>query len=272
MKFSLFISSGVYVDDEFDYGDCSVAVVGGGGGGQDVGSTSIFSPSTTGQANYPDATPIAPGANNSGSGGNMTHAQSINLGPQAGTATAQLQPSTANPNFDSGIASYVCEQSSAEPAPIPPQASIPDPPTFLSPAPLPSSLFVTSSDTADSTQIPGIESGLECGDLKTVGDECEGVDGVGPLDGVVVADGEIGEVITTAGVPMGNLPTRSALQAAGVPVPPSQASIGEVWNAPPCVATPVSAAEVCFLYICNPIMLKFDSKIIQTRLFRVLIR
>ncbi|KAM3184628.1 hypothetical protein ACTXT7_007967 [Hymenolepis weldensis] len=214
---------GVYVDDEFDYGDSS---------GQEYGSTTVLSPPAMAQINHTDA--LSGIANNSGSGVNINQLQPATAGSQV--ASTQLQTSAANQqpsNFDSGITSCVCEHGGVEQPPLPPQTTIPDPPTFLSPAPLPSSLFLTATDSDNQVVLP---HGVEGDSIPIGGEECGGADGV---DGLIT-DAEIGEVITTAGVPMGNLPIRSVIQTSSTP---AQTSIGEVWNASPSVNTPSSGNE-----------------------------
>ncbi|VUZ39677.1 unnamed protein product, partial [Hymenolepis diminuta] len=214
---------GVYVDDEFDYGDSS---------GQEYGSTTVLSPSAMAQINHTDA--LSGTANNSGSGVNISQLQPATIGSQV--ASTQLQTSAANQqpsNFDSGIASCVCEHGGVEQPPLPPQTTIPDPPTFLSPAPLPSSLFLTATDSDIQVALP---HGVEGDSIPIGGEECGGADGV---DGLIT-NAEIGEVITAAGVPMGNLPIRSVIQASSTP---TQNSMGEIWNASPNVNTPSGGNE-----------------------------
>lgn len=190
--------------------------------------------------------------------GNMSET-AINsiLQPSLPTSTgaavvSQLQPTAMQQptGFDSGIASYVCDQVAAVSAVSPSnvvepslQPTIPDPSTFLSPAPLPSSLFLTTAEAETQVQVAvSLDlGGVEGDSIPIGGGIMEGGIGGGEVVDGVIAEGEIGEVITTAGVPMGNLPTRSVIQ----PSSAAQSSVGDVWNIAPNVAAPVSGSEVC---------------------------
>ncbi|VDK37665.1 unnamed protein product [Taenia asiatica] len=232
---------GIYVDDYFEYGE------GGVGGGED-GSAVIGA-----AASLPPPPPvIEPGTGS-------TSESAVNL--VQSPAPPQLQqpqspPSTLQPHFDSGIASYVGEamspggvtatiMESVEPSlpPPPPQPTIPDPSTILSPAPLPSSLFITSTETEAQ---PQMQAPVDLGgpDIdSTLGGVVVDGGGGGVVD--VLSDEDRGEVITTAGVPIGTLPSRSTIQPQS-PQTQATSESGLTWSAPggaPIVTTvPASAA------------------------------
>ncbi|KAL5967926.1 hypothetical protein TSMEX_004336, partial [Taenia solium] len=232
---------GIFVDDYFEYGE------GGAAGGED-GSAVIGA-----VASLPPPPPVTePGTGS-------TSESAVNL--VQSSAPPQLQqpqspPSSLQPHFDSGIASYVGEAMSpggvtatimegVEPSlpPPPPQPTIPDPSTILSPAPLPSSLFITSPETE--TQ-PQMQAPVDLGGAEidsTLGGAVVDGGGGGVVD--VLSEEDRGEVITTAGVPIGTLPSRSTIQPQS-PQTQATSESGLTWSAPggaPIVtAVPASAA------------------------------
>lgn len=231
---------GIYVDDYFEYGE------GGEDGSAVIGAV----------ASLPPPLPIA----DPGTGSTSESAVNLLQSP----APPQLQqpqspPSSLQPHFESGIASYVGEAVSpggvnttvmegVEPSLPPPlpQPTIPDPSTILSPAPLPSSLFITPTETE--TQ-PQMQAPVDLGGSdvdSALGGAVVDSGGGGVVD--VLSEEDRGEVITTAGVPMGTLSSRSTIQPQS-PQAQATSESGLTWSATggaPIVAAvpPSAAAEV----------------------------
>ncbi|VDM32907.1 unnamed protein product [Hydatigera taeniaeformis] len=226
---------GVYVDDYFEYGEGGAAGGGGGGGGEDgsviVGAAAFL--------------PAPPPVTEPGTGNTSESAVNLIQSPAPPQLPPpQSPPTSLQPPFDSGIPNYAGEMVVAPvgvtatvmeavepplPPPPPPQSSIPDPATILSPAPLPSSLFITSTEAE--TQ-PQIQASVDVGGAdidSTPGGGVIEIGGSAVVD--VLTEEDRSEVITTAGVPMGNLTSRSTIQpqsSQGQTTPET----GLVWSTP----------------------------------------
>ena len=210
-------AGGIYIDDDFEFGE--------GGAVGEEGSTVLTGPVASIQQPY-------------------TEPETGNTSESAVNVISPPPATNLQPPFDSGIASYVGDGAAAPVIevidPIP--HSIPDPSTFLSPAPLPSSLFLTSAETEMQTPV---DLGCAEVDSTAVMEAGEGAIGVPACVDLLVSQEEdrgACEVITTAGVPMGNLPTRSTIQ----PLAVQTATSTDTWNAPASasIVVPPPATEV----------------------------